>query len=72
MDIAVLEAIKASKDGSFSNAAYTGDLKNEGTGLAPYHQFDSRVPAELKAEVDKVKADIIAGTITIESKSQPS
>ncbi len=72
MDLAVFDAIKSAKDGSFSSEPYVGTLENEGTGLAPYHDFDGKVPAELKAEVDALKADIIAGKITIESKSQPA
>ncbi len=68
----MLEAIKAAKDGIFSNEPYVGTLENEGTGLAPFHDFDSKVPADLKAEVDALKADIISGKIKIESKSQPS
>jgi basic membrane protein A len=71
MDLAVLDAIRAAKDGSFSNEPYVGTLENEGTGLSPYNQFDSKVPAELKSEIDALKADIIGGTIKIESKSQP-
>jgi basic membrane protein A and related proteins len=72
MDVAVADAIKAAKDGSFSNEPYVGTLENDGTGLAPFHDFDSKVPAELKSEVDALKADIISGKIKIESKSQPS
>jgi basic membrane protein A len=72
MDVAVLNVIKAAKDGSFSNTPYVGTLKNDGTGLAPYHDFDSKIPANLKSEIDKIKSDIIAGTIKIASKSQPS
>jgi basic membrane protein A and related proteins len=72
MDVAVADAIKAAKDGSFSNEPYVGTLENDGTGLAPFHDFDSKVPAELKSELDALKADIIGGKITIESKSQPS
>jgi basic membrane protein A len=72
MDVAVADAIKASKDGSFSNEPYVGTLDNQGTGLAPFHEFESKVPAELKTELDKIKADIVSGAITIESKSQPS
>ena len=72
LDLAVLEAIKAAKDGSFSNEPYVGTLENEGTGLSPFHDFESKVPADLKAEVDALKADIISGKIKIESKSQPS
>ena len=43
----------------------------QGTGLAPFNQFDSKVPADLKSELDKVKADIISGAIAVTSPSQP-
>ena len=72
LDVAVKDAITAAKDGSFSNDPYVGTLENEGTGLAPFHDFDGKVPAELKTELDTLKADIISGKIKIESKSQPS
>ena len=49
-----------------------GDLANGGTGLAPFHDFDSKVSSELKGELDKVKQDIISGTIKITSPSQPT
>ena len=42
-----------------------------GTGLAPFHQFDSKVPADLKSEVDQLKQDIISGKITVTSPAQP-
>ena len=63
MDVAVLNAIKASKDGSFNNEIYFGTLENNGAYLAPFHDWDSKVSAETKAELDKIKADIIAGTL---------
>ena len=72
MDVAVTDAIKSAQDGSFTNEPYVGTLENDGTSLAPYHDFDSKVPAELKSEIDALKADIISGKITIDSKSQPS
>ena len=72
LDVSVTEAIKAAKDGTFSNEPYVGTLENGGTGLAPFHQFESKVPAELKSELDKIKSDIIGGAIAIESKSQPT
>ena len=72
LDVSVTDAIKAAKDGSFDNSPYVGTLDNSGTALAPYHDFDSKVPAELKTEVDTLKADIVSGKITIESKSQPT
>ncbi|WP_091098101.1 BMP family lipoprotein [Micromonospora citrea] len=50
---------------------FLGNLANNGVGLAPYHEFDSKVPAELKAEIDKLKADIAAGTVKVTSAAQP-
>jgi len=50
---------------------YLGTLENNGVSIAPYNQFDSKVDAGLKAEVDKLKADIIAGTVKVESANAP-
>jgi basic membrane protein A len=72
MDVAVTDAIKSAQDGSFTNKPYVGTLENDGTSLAPFHDFDSKVPAELKSELDALKADIISGKITIDSKAQPT
>ncbi len=33
--------------------------------MAPFHDFDSKVPADVKTELDQIKADIISGKITI-------
>lgn len=70
---AVKEAVLTGAKGDklSSDPGYLGTLKNDGVGLAPYHDFDSKVPAELKAEVDKLKQDIIAGTVKVESPSSP-
>ncbi|AGL21037.1 basic membrane lipoprotein [Actinoplanes sp. N902-109] len=50
---------------------YLGTLENDGVGLAPYNQFDSKIDSGLKGEVDKLKADIIAGTVKVESANAP-
>jgi basic membrane protein A len=70
---AVEQAVVAGAKGEkLDNAkGYVGTLANNGVSLAPYHEFDSKVPAELKTEIDKLKADIIAGTIKVESPSSP-
>jgi basic membrane protein A len=51
--------------------AFLGTLENNGVSLAPYHSFDSKVPADLKAEIDQLKQDIISGKITVSSPSAP-
>ena len=65
------DTIRSEVDGKFAADPYIGTLKNEGVGLAPYHDFDSKVSDELKAEVKKVIEDIKSGTIKVESPNQP-
>lgn len=65
MDVAVFEAIKASKDDSFSNEVYLGTLANEGAYLAPFHDLESKVSAETKTELEKLQADIASGALKI-------
>jgi basic membrane protein A len=67
----VQEYATKAASGDFPTGNYIGTLENDGTGLAPFHDFDSQVPSELKSEVDQVKQDIISGKIKITSPSQP-
>ncbi|MFF5174316.1 BMP family protein [Micromonospora sp. NPDC000089] len=71
---AVKEAVLKAAGGEKLQAkpGFVGTLANNGVSIAPYHDFDSKVPADLKAEVDKLKADIAAGTVTVTSKAQPT
>ena len=64
-------AVKGASATGMLTGGFLGTLENEGVSLAPYHEFDSKVDAGLKAEVDKLKADIIAGTVKVESPAQP-
>lgn len=68
---AVEDVITAAEAGEFSNEPYVGTLENEGVALAPFHDFEDAVPADLAAEVDQLKADIIAGDIVVESPNAP-
>lgn len=40
-------------------------LKEGGVELAPFHDFESKVPQTIKDAVDKAKEDIISGTVTV-------
>lgn len=55
----------------FSSEPYVGTLKNDGVGLAPFHDLDQKVPAELKTEIEQVKQSIESGDTKVESKSAP-
>ncbi|HET7715621.1 MAG TPA: BMP family ABC transporter substrate-binding protein [Bauldia sp.] len=65
MDSTVFAAIKAAMDGSFKGGVVVGTLASDGVGLAPYHDLDSAVSAELKAEIEALKKGIMDGSINI-------
>ncbi len=71
VDNAVQASVEQASGGTFATKDYIGTLTNGGVGLAPYHDFQSKVPAALQAQITQIKADIISGKITITSPSQP-
>jgi basic membrane protein A and related proteins len=68
----VTKTVEDASAGNFKSGAYVGTLQNDGVGLADFHEFDSKVPADLKSELTQIKTDITSGKITIKSKAQPS
>jgi len=65
MDVTTLNVIKAAKDGTFKGGSTVGNLANGGVALAPFHDLDGMVSAELKAELETVKAGLLDGTIEL-------
>ena len=63
--------VKDAAAGNFDNTPYVGTLANDGVGLAPFHDFASKVDPGLQGELDTIKAGIIDGSITVTSKSAP-
>jgi basic membrane protein A len=59
MDVAVFDAIKAAKEGTFQGGIYTGTLANDGVGIAPV----KGASADLNSTLDSLKNDIISGAI---------
>jgi basic membrane protein A len=66
---AVSTAVTSTANGSFKGGNYVGTLANGGVALAPFHDFDSKVPSALKNELAQVKAGIVDGSIKIATKS---
>jgi basic membrane protein A len=66
---AVRHAIMTAYQGTFKGGNYVGTLANGGVGLAPYHDFASKVPASLQAELAQIKTGIENGTIKPATKS---
>jgi basic membrane protein A and related proteins len=53
----VFNIIKSAQAGTFKGGNVTGD-----TGLAPFHDLDSKVPADVKTTMNQVTAAVAAGT----------
>ena len=67
----VEQAIQDSVNGKFSATPYVGTLANGGVSIAPFHDFDDKVSAELKADLSKLTDDIKSGKLVIESQNAP-
>jgi basic membrane protein A len=62
MDVAVFNATKAAKDGTFAGGIYTGTLADNGVGIASV----TGASAELNGELDAIKKGIIDGSISVQ------
>lgn len=67
MKTSTYEAILAAGEDKLDFAPYVGTLENDGVGLAPFHNFDSKISDTLVSELDTVKAGIIDGSIPVTS-----
>lgn len=68
---AVRTLVDSAARGHYLTGNYLGTLANNGTGLSPFHQFASKVPASLQTELKQLKQQIMSGSITITSPNQP-
>jgi basic membrane protein A len=64
MDLAVLDAVRMAYEDNFEGGVnYVGTLENNGVAIAPFHEFEDAVPADLVTELEAVKAGIIDDTL---------
>lgn len=71
IEAAVFDTIKSVVDGKWSSKPFIGTLANDGVGIAPWHQFADKVPADLDKEIDALRQGIIDGSIKVESVNTP-
>jgi len=64
LDLAVKTAITSMVQGSFKNGILNFDITNDGIGLAPFHNFDSQVSADVKAKMQDIQSKLKSGAIT--------
>jgi basic membrane protein A and related proteins len=68
MDASVYDATEQLLAGTFQGGVYVGTLENEGVGLGTSHPD---VPAELLAEIDDLREQIIAGKVVTRPANAP-
>ena len=72
MKVSTYEAItSAASDEDFDFSPYIGTLENDGVGIAPFHNFESKVNPDLQGQLDEIKAGIIDGSIKVTSYLNP-
>ena len=69
LDLSVRSAAKAIADGSFKGGTHVGTLSNGEIGIAPFHNFDSKVSQGIKDELKQIQADIVSGAIKVDNFS---
>jgi basic membrane protein A len=65
IDVAVLDAIKKNAAGDLGGEDYAGTLANGGVRISPFHDLDSAISAELKAEIETLSAAIASGSVKV-------
>ena len=58
----MVRTAKSIEDGTFTGGSHLGTLETGEVGLAPFHELDSLISDEV-ADLEQIKADIIAGKI---------
>lgn len=67
VDVAVYNYLKMVADGSVKAGINISTLQKGGIGLAPFHDWDSRIPADLKARIQQASDGIMNGSIIIDA-----
>lgn len=66
VDVAVYNYLRAVAGGAAKGGISTATLHDGGVGLAPYHDWDGKIPADLKARIQQASDGIKNGSITID------
>ena len=70
VDVAVYNYPRTVADGSVKAGISNGTLQNGSVGLAPFHDWDSKIAAELKAQIQKASDGIKDASIKIDLPSE--
>jgi basic membrane protein A len=63
VDVAVYNFLKSVTDKSVKAGAVIANIQNGGVGLAPFHDWDSKIPADVKTKIQTATAGLKDGSI---------
>ena len=63
VDVAVYEYLKSINGGTAKAGVLTANIQNGGVGLAPFHDWDSKVPQTVKDKIAAAEAGLKDGSI---------
>ena len=66
INVAVFDTIKDAQAGTFSGGNVTYTIADGGVDIAPFHDLDAQVSAEMKAELETIKKSLIDGSLTVD------
>jgi basic membrane protein A and related proteins len=65
IDVSVLDFFNQVEGGYLGGTDYAGTLANNGVLLAPFHDYEDDISAELKAEIEALRGEIAGGTTKV-------
>ena len=65
IDVSVLDFFNQVKGGYLGGTDYSGTLENDGVLLAPFHDYESQISADVKAEIETLRGEISSGTVKV-------
>jgi basic membrane protein A len=65
IDVSVLDFFNQVEGGYLGGTDYSGTIANNGVLLSPFHDYDSQISADVKAELDALKAKLADGSVTV-------
>ena len=66
IDVAVYNTVVDMVNGEFTSGTVTYTIADGGVDIAPFHNFDSAVPQELKDALATIKEQLIDGSLTVD------
>ena len=65
IDVSVLDFYNQVAGGYLGGTDYSGTIANNGVLLAPFHDFDSQIPADLKTEISDLQSKLGDGSVKV-------